>query len=136
MVGAYCTFVNSGHRTEPMTILRIEDKFGNLLQEFFPKANQELSENMAYTMLYLMRGAVEDPGGTAGRLRSYGVTDGNEIAAKTGTTSNYSDGWFMGMTHNLVTGIWVAAAKTAAPTSAPSPWGRVGASRCPPGGCT
>ncbi len=107
MVGAYCTFANTGHRTEPMTVLRIEDRFGNLLQEFFPKANQQLSENMAYTMVYLMRGAVEDPGGTAGRLRSYGVTDGNEIAAKTGTTSNYSDGWFMGMTSNLVTGIWV-----------------------------
>lgn len=107
MVGAYCAFVNSGHRTEPMTIVRIEDKYGNLLQEFFPKANQELSENMAYSMLYLMRGAVEDPGGTAGRLRQYGVTDGNEIAAKTGTTSNYSDGWFMGMTPNLVTGVWV-----------------------------
>lgn len=107
MVGAYCAFVNSGHRTEPLTILRIEDRYGNLLQEFFPKANQELSENMAYNMIYLMRGAVEDPGGTAGRLRSYGVTEGNEIAAKTGTTSNYSDGWFMGMTHSLVTGVWV-----------------------------
>lgn len=107
MVGAYCAFVNSGHRTEPMTIIRIEDRYGNLLQEFFPRANQELSENMAYNMIYLMRGAVEDPGGTAGRLRSYGVTEGNEIAAKTGTTSNYSDGWFMGMTHNLVSGVWV-----------------------------
>ncbi len=107
MVGAYCSFVNSGHRTDPMTVLRIEDRYGNLLQQFFPKVNQELSENMAYNMIYLMRGAVEDPGGTAGRLRSYGVTEGNEIAAKTGTTSNYSDGWFMGMTPNLVTGVWV-----------------------------
>jgi penicillin-binding protein 1A len=107
MVNAYCSFANGGHRTEPMTILRIEDKEGNVLQEFFQKQNQELSEDMAYNMLYLMRGAVEDPGGTAGRLRQYGVTEGNEIAAKTGTTSNYSDGWFMGMTHNLVTGIWV-----------------------------
>ncbi len=107
MVGAYCAFVNSGHRTDPMTIVRIEDKYGNLLQEFFPKANQELSENIAYSMIYLMRGAVEDPGGTAGRLRQFGVTEGNEIAAKTGTTSNYSDGWFMGMTPSLVTGVWV-----------------------------
>jgi penicillin-binding protein 1A len=107
MVGAYCSFANGGHRTEPMTILRIEDKHGNVLQEFFQKQNQELSDNMAYNMLYLMRGAVEDPGGTAGRLRQWGVVDGNEIAAKTGTTSNYSDGWFMGMTQNLVTGIWV-----------------------------
>lgn len=107
MVSAYCSFANGGHRTEPMTILRIEDRYGNVLQEFFQKQNQELSENMAYNMLYLMRGAVEDPGGTAGRLRQWGVVEGNEIAAKTGTTSNYSDGWFMGMTQNLVTGIWV-----------------------------
>ncbi|WP_247231915.1 penicillin-binding protein 1A [Telluribacter sp. SYSU D00476] len=107
MVGAYCSFVNGGYRTEPMTILRIEDRYGNLLQEFFPKANQELSSTVAYNMLYIMRGAVEDPGGTAQRLHSFGITKDNEIAAKTGTTSNYSDGWFMGMTHNLVSGLWV-----------------------------
>lgn len=107
MVNAYCSFVNGGYRTEPMTILRIEDRHGNVLQQFHQKQNQELSENMAYDMLYLMRGAVEDPGGTAGRLHSYGVTQGNEIAAKTGTSQNHSDGWFMGMTQNLVTGLWV-----------------------------
>ncbi|GAB2788545.1 transglycosylase domain-containing protein [Rhabdobacter roseus] len=107
MVGAYCAFVNGGHRTEPMTVLRIEDRYGNLLQDFYPKANQEISANMAYNMLYLLKGSVEDPGGTSVRLRSYGLTDGNEIAAKTGTTSNYSDGWFMGMTHSLVSGVWV-----------------------------
>jgi len=90
-----------------MTILRIEDRHGKLLAEFHEQQSQELSENMAYNMLYLMRGAVEDPGGTAGRLRQYGVTDGNEIAAKTGTSQNHSDGWFMGMTHNLVAGVWV-----------------------------
>ncbi len=107
MVNAYCSFANGGYRTEPMTILRIEDRHGNVLQQFHQKQNQELSENMAYDMLYLMRGAVEDPGGTAGRLHSYGVTQGNEIAAKTGTSQNHSDGWFMGMTQNLVTGLWV-----------------------------
>ncbi|MCF0051012.1 transglycosylase domain-containing protein [Dyadobacter sp. LJ53] len=107
MVNAYCSFANGGYRTEPLAILRIEDRNGNVLQEFHPKQNQELSDVMAYNMLYLMRGAVEDPGGTAGRLRSYGVTQGNEIAAKTGTTQNHSDAWFMGMTQNLVSGIWV-----------------------------
>ncbi len=107
MVRAYSAFANGGHRIDPMSVLRIEDRYGNLLQEFFPKENQELSANMAYNMLYLMRGATEDPRGTAGRLRQWGVTDGNEIAAKTGTTSNHSDGWFMGLTSNLVTGIWV-----------------------------
>ncbi|WP_025762260.1 transglycosylase domain-containing protein [Dyadobacter tibetensis] len=109
MVSAYSAFANGGHKVEPMTILRIEDRYGNLLQEFYPKQNQEISANMAYNMLYLMRGSVEDPGGTSQRLRQYGVTEGNEIAAKTGTTSNYSDGWFMGMTQNLVTGVWVGA---------------------------
>ena len=107
MVSAYCSFANGGYRTEPMTILRIEDRHGNVLQDFHQKQNQELSENMAYDMLYLMRGAVEDPGGTAGRLSSYGVTQGNEIAAKTGTSQHHSDGWFMGMTQSLVTGLWV-----------------------------
>lgn len=107
MVNAYCSFANGGYRTEPMTILRIEDRYGNVLQSFHQKQNQELNENMAYDMLYLMRGAVEDPGGTAGRLSSYGVTQGNEIAAKTGTSQNHSDGWFMGMTQHLVTGLWV-----------------------------
>lgn len=107
MVNAYCAFANGGYRTEPMTILRIEDRYGNVLQSFHQKQNQELNENMAYDMLYLMRGAVEDPGGTAGRLSSYGVTQGNEIAAKTGTSQNHSDGWFMGMTQHLVTGLWV-----------------------------
>ena len=107
MVNAYCAFANGGHRTEAMTILRIEDRYGNVLQQFYQKQNQELSENMAYSMLYLMRGAVEDGGGTASRLRTYGITEGNEIAAKTGTSQNYSDGWFMGMTQHLVSGIWV-----------------------------
>jgi penicillin-binding protein 1A len=107
MVNAYCAFANGGYRTEPMTVLRIEDRYGNVLQQFHQKQNQELSANVAYNMLYLMRGAVEDPGGTAGRLHSYGVTSGNEIAAKTGTTDNQSDSWFMGMTQNLVSGIWV-----------------------------
>ncbi len=105
MVGAYASFANGGNRTDPLTVLRIEDRFGNLLQEFFPKANQEISAATAYNMIYLMRGAVE--GGTSSSLARYGVTAGNEIAAKTGTTQNQSDGWFMGITQNLVSGLWV-----------------------------
>ncbi len=105
MVGAYSTFANGGNHTTPLAVLRIEDRYGNLLQEFFPKTNQQISANMAYNMLYLMRGAVE--GGTSQSLGRFGVTAGNEIAAKTGTTQNQSDGWFMGITQNLVTGVWV-----------------------------
>lgn len=105
MVGAYSTFANGGNHTAPLSVTRIEDRHGNLLQEFFPKSNQQISANMAYNMLYLMRGAVE--GGTSQSLGRFGVTAGNEIAAKTGTTQNQSDGWFMGITQNLVTGVWV-----------------------------
>jgi penicillin-binding protein 1A len=109
MVGAYCAFANGGFQSKPMTIIRITDKNGTELARFYPEAKQEISADLAYQMLHLMRGAVEDPDGTAGRLRAtYKLTEGgNEIAAKTGTTSNYSDGWFMGMTQHLVSGLWV-----------------------------
>lgn len=109
MVAAYCTFANGGYRVKPMLIAQIADKDGNVLAKFGPIAKQEISADRAYDMLYLMRGAVEDPNGTASRLKSqYKLLDGgNEIAAKTGTTSNYSDAWFMGMTQHLVAGLWV-----------------------------
>lgn len=109
MVAAYCAFANGGMRVRPMVISLIKDKNGNVLKEFHPDANQVISANRAYEMLHLMRGAVEEPNGTAQRLRTqYKLLEGgNEIAAKTGTTSNYSDAWFMGMTQHLVSGLWV-----------------------------
>ncbi len=109
MVASYCTFANGGYRVKPMLIWKILDKDGNELAKFNPEAKQEISADRAYDMLYLMRGAVEEAGGTAARLRSqYKLSEGgNEIAAKTGTTSNYSDAWFMGMTQHLVAGLWV-----------------------------
>ncbi|CAN5147333.1 transglycosylase domain-containing protein [soil metagenome] len=105
MVGAYSTFVNEGIYTEPMYITRIEDKNGNVIQEFPPRTVEALNEETAYLMLYMLRGATE-AGGTAVGL-SYDLRVDNEIAAKTGTTNNYSDGWFMGLTKNLVSGVWV-----------------------------
>ncbi|MEZ0540137.1 penicillin-binding protein 1A [Fibrella arboris] len=109
MVAAYCTFANSGHRVEPITIYRITDKNDNVLHNFTLNAVQVISAQKAYDMLYLMRGASEDPNGTAARLRSQYklLENGNQIAAKTGTTSSFSDGWFMGITQNLVSGLWV-----------------------------
>lgn len=109
MVSAYCTFANSGHRVEPITIYRITDKNGNVLHNFTLTAVQVISAQKAYDMLYLMRGATEDPGGTAARLAGqYKLLEGgNQIAAKTGTTSSFSDGWFMGITQSLVSGLWV-----------------------------
>jgi penicillin-binding protein 1A len=108
MVGAYSTFVNQGVWTEPMFITRIEDKNGNILQEFVPKKREALSEETAYLMIHMLKGATEEKGGTALGLNKYGLLwNGAEIGGKTGTTQNYSDGWFVGITTQLSTGIWV-----------------------------
>jgi penicillin-binding protein 1A len=104
MVGAYGTFANKGVWTEPIFITRIEDKNGVVLQEFVPRKVEALSEETAYVTLNLLKGVVEI--GTGMRLRfRYGLS--NPIAGKTGTTQNQSDGWFMGVTPELVSGVWV-----------------------------
>lgn len=103
MVGAYSTFANKGVWVEPQYLLRIEDKNGVVLQDFVPKKVEAISEETAYLMLSLMKGVVDY--GTSTRLRfKYGFT--NPIAGKTGTTQNQSDGWFMGITPELVSGCW------------------------------
>jgi penicillin-binding protein 1A len=106
MVGANSTFANKGTYTQPIFVTRIEDKNGKVLEEFIPKTTEVLNEEKAYVMLQLMRGVVDY--GTGTRLRrSYGLM--NQIAGKTGTTQNNSDGWFMGITPELVAGAWVGA---------------------------
>ena len=108
LVGAYSTFVNYGVWTEPFYISRIEDKNGNILQEFIPKTVEALNEETAYLMVHMLKGATEEKGGTALGLNKYGLLwKGGEIGGKTGTTQNYSDGWFMGITPKLVAGAWV-----------------------------
>ena len=104
MVGAYCTFANEGTWVEPSFISRIEDKDGKLLEEFVPRSEEIFDEAKAYIMTQLMQGVVQY--GTGSRLRGkYNLT--NPIAGKTGTTQNNSDGWFMGLTPDLVAGCWV-----------------------------
>jgi penicillin-binding protein 1A len=106
LVGAYGTFVNSGIYTEPYYITRIEDRNGNVIENFVPKTREAISEQTAYKMVYMLRGGVEETGGTSGGL-AYDLKEENEIGGKTGTTNNASDGWYVGVTHNLVTGVWV-----------------------------
>ena len=106
LVGAYSTFINKGIWTEPFFISRIEDKYGNLIQEFIPTKKEALSEETAFLMLHMLKGAKEEEGGTARGLNPE-LTINNDIGAKTGTTQNASDGWFIGVTHNLVSGAWV-----------------------------
>ena len=106
LVGAYGTFVNSGFFTEPYYITRIEDKNGNVLENFIPKRVEAVSEQTAYKMIYMLQGGVEEAGGTSVGL-NYELKKDNEIGGKTGTTNNASDGWYMGVTKNLVSGAWV-----------------------------
>lgn len=106
MVGAYSTFVNKGKHTKPVFIRRIEDKNGNLIQDFTPEVTEAISEKTANTMLYMLRGATEEIGGTAQRLDKR-LKENLQIGAKTGTTDNASDGWFMGITKDLAAGVWV-----------------------------
>ncbi|OEK06155.1 penicillin-binding protein [Flavivirga aquatica] len=121
MVGAYSTFANQGVYTKPVMVTSIEDKNGTVLYQFKPETRDVISEETAYVTVKLMEGVTQS--GSGARLRTKGadkyradykeIITGypyqftNPIAGKTGTTQNQSDGWFMGMVPNLVTGVWV-----------------------------
>lgn len=106
MAGAFCTFANKGYWTEPTYLTRIEDKNGNILEEFSPtNIKQIMTEEKAYVMCQLLEGVCK-PGGTGQRLhRKYGVE--GWVGGKTGTTQSNSDGWFMAVTKDLVCATWV-----------------------------
>ncbi|WP_043024143.1 transglycosylase domain-containing protein [Fluviicola taffensis] len=109
LVGAQSTFVNKGIFNKPTSILRIEDRSGHVIYSAKSITKEAMNENVAYTILKMMKGVVQ--GGTASRLRG-GSDYGNipyPTAAKTGTTQNNSDGWFVGLTPDLATGVWVGA---------------------------
>jgi penicillin-binding protein 1A len=109
MVGAYGTFANKGVFTQPIFVERIEDRHGNIISTFRAEKHDAIDEQTAYLMVDLMRGVVDF--GSGGRLRwspDYGGFKG-PIAAKTGTTQNHSDGWFIGITPQLVSGAWTGA---------------------------
>jgi penicillin-binding protein 1A len=104
MVGAYGTFANKGVYTRPMYVTRIEDKNGITISRFTPKIEEVLREDQAYLMLNLLQGVIKT--GTGGRIRREPYNLLNQIGGKTGTTQNHSNGWFMGITPNLVGGVW------------------------------
>lgn len=104
MVGANSTYANKGTYVQPTFITRIEDKNGKVLEEFIPNTDEVFSEEKAYVMIQLMRGVCDY--GTGTRLR-FKHNLRNEIAGKTGTTQNNSDGWFIGLTPELAAGCWV-----------------------------
>nr|WP_041178387.1 transglycosylase domain-containing protein [Blattabacterium sp. (Blaberus giganteus)] len=104
MTGAFNTFTNYGIYIKPSILVKIEDENGNLIKEHVDLSRRQVfSEDVGYIMLKLMQGVVKY--GTAKRLQSYNLI--GEIAGKTGTTNENSDGWFIGMIPNLTTGVWV-----------------------------
>ncbi|MDI1317652.1 PBP1A family penicillin-binding protein [Flavobacterium sp.] len=117
MVAAYSTFANQGVYIKPQFISRIEDKNGVILYEPVPETHDVLNKDIAYAVIKLLEGVTEEGSGV--RLRTQGGGSGdnrwtgypymftNPIAGKTGTSQNQSDGWFIGMVPNLVTGVWV-----------------------------
>nr|WP_316248048.1 transglycosylase domain-containing protein [Hymenobacter sp. BT491] len=106
LCGAYSTFVNKGVWTAPMMVTSIADKNDNVLREFVPQTREALSEETAYIMTYMLQASTTEPGGTSVILKT-GFKFPYEMGGKTGTTSNYSDAWFMGITPDLVCGMWV-----------------------------
>ncbi|MDB5119963.1 MAG: Peptidoglycan glycosyltransferase [Sphingobacteriales bacterium] len=108
MVRAYATFLNKGMKTDPILVQKITDKDGNVLKEFKSTPTRAISEEIAWLMMYMLRGGMEEPGGTSQALWEWDLfRKGNQIAGKTGTSSDYVDGWYMGLTKDLVTGVWV-----------------------------
>lgn len=108
MVRGYSTFMNEGKRTEPILVSRIEDKDGNILAEFKTETKQAITAENAWLMGYMLRGTIEESGGTSQALWEWDLfKDENEIGGKTGTSSDYVDGWYMGVTKDLVAGVWV-----------------------------
>ena len=108
MVKAYGTFLNKGIRSEPILVEKISDLDGNVIEEFQSEQKRTLSEEIAWLMLYMLRGGMEEPGGTSQALWEWDLwKNNNQIGGKTGTSSDYVDGWYMGVTKDLVTGIWV-----------------------------
>jgi len=109
MVAAYGIFLNEGLYREPIFVFKIEDASGKVLFEFEPKTHEAIRPESAYLMQYMLRGNVEEPGGTGARMFNYSelFKNGGQVAGKTGTTSNNSDAWYVGFTKDLVGGVWV-----------------------------
>lgn len=103
MVSAYTTFANKGVRCAPRFVTKIEDSRGEVIMRFPPLMNEVISEENSYRMIDMLRAVIDS--GTGRRLRSYGIN--GQVGGKTGTTTNHSDGWFVGFTPQLVNGCWV-----------------------------
>jgi len=109
LVDAYCTAVNDGLQHDPVLVTRIEDKDGKVIYQYNPQATQAIPYETAFLMQQMLQGGITEPGGTSRALWQYiHPWPGDQcFGGKTGTSSNHSDAWFVGVTPNLVAGCWV-----------------------------
>ncbi|MDP4266740.1 MAG: transglycosylase domain-containing protein [Bacteroidota bacterium] len=107
MIDAYGTFLSNGMLVEPLLVTKIYDRKGKLIHTFQLKKKRVLSPETSFLMVYMLKGGLEESGGTSQALFEYDIFRGNELGGKTGTTTNYSDGWFMGMSKDMMCGAWV-----------------------------
>lgn len=105
MVTAYSAFANKGMRTDPMFVSAIADANGNIISDFTPNQTEVITEKGYYRILSMLLNVVD--GGTGNRLRRAPYNLTAQMGGKTGTTNFNSDGWFMGFTPDLVSGVWV-----------------------------
>lgn len=108
LLSAYCPFVNEGYRVEPVLVTKITDKKGKILYQHTPKKERVISYETAFLMTQLFLGGLTEPGGTTGALWEHDIFDWDtDFGGKTGTSSEHSDGWFIGVTPKLIAGVWV-----------------------------
>ena len=105
MVTAYSAFANKGMRVDPLFVTAIADSNGNVISEFAPNHTEVISSEAYYKILSILLNVVD--GGTGNRLRRPPYSLTAQMGGKTGTTNSNSDGWFMGFTPQLVSGVWV-----------------------------
>lgn len=108
MVRSYATFMNEGKRTAPVLVSKIVNAGNEVVAEFMTEQKQVITPENAWLMGYMLRGTIEEPGGTSQALWSWDLfRENNHIGGKTGTSSDYVDGWYIGLTKDLVAGVWV-----------------------------
>ena len=111
LITAYCPLINEGYKIEPILVTKVTDRKGKILYEMQPKKERVITEETAFLMCQMLQGGLHEPGGTTQALFEYDLFADNktDFGGKTGTSSNHSDGWFLGVTPNLISASWVGA---------------------------
>ncbi|MFM7021733.1 MAG: transglycosylase domain-containing protein [Flavobacteriales bacterium] len=109
LTSSYAPFINGGYRVKPVLVTHIVNQKGEEIANFTQPKERALSEETAWLMSYMLRGTVEEFGGTSQALFQYSIFGNNQLGGKTGTSNNYSDGWYIGVSSDLIGGTWVGA---------------------------